>query len=168
MTKELRRERADELAAYMRAHSKNFHMAEVIRIDEEMSWAPSVNNVTNIKRRIDENWCGTTCCIAGYTVCLFGEPTEHINMTKAAELLGLSGAKFGGICGVAGMLFVPHHSGRMDLEEKGFPRGHHMRNTDVEIAIDALYNAVRLQEEQEVSSYQILEEQGLDWDYSGE
>lgn len=145
MTKELRRERADQLAAYMRAHSKNFDMSEVIRVDEEMSWAPSNNNVANIKRRIDENWCGTTCCIAGYAVCLFGEPTEHINMTKAAELLGLSGH--------GGMLFVPYYRGSMCLEEKGFPIAHHMANTDVEVAIEALYNAVRLQEE--------LEEQGL-------
>lgn len=151
MTKELRRERADQLAAYMRAHSKNFHMAEVIHIDEEMSWVPLHNNVTNIKRRIDENWCGTTCCIAGYAVCLFGEPTEHINMTKAAELLGLSVAKFGGTGGIAGMLFAPSY--KMQLAEQGFPRDHHIGNTDVEVAIDALYNAVRLQEE--------LEEQGL-------
>lgn len=154
MTKELRRERADQLAAYMRAHSKNFHMIEVIRIDDEMSWAPSVNDVTNIKRRIDENWCGTTCCIAGYAVCLFGEPTDHINMTKAAELLGLSGAKFGGIYGIAGMLFVPGLVGRVAaLEENSFPANHTLGNTDVEVAIEALYNAVRLQEE--------LEEQGL-------
>lgn len=148
MTKELRRERADQLAAYMRAHSKNFDMAEVIRVDEKMSWAPSDNNVANIKQRIDENWCGTTCCIAGYAVCLFGEPTEHINMTKAAELLGLSGHSYEGI---AGMLFVPAY--KMQLDEHGFPVDHHMGNTDVEIAIEALHNAVRLQEE--------LEEQGL-------
>jgi hypothetical protein len=148
MTKELRRERADQLAAYMRAHSKNFDMLEVIRIDDKMSWAPSDNSVANIKRRIDENWCGTTCCIAGYAVCLFGEPTDHINMPKAAELLGLSGHCYEGI---AGMLFVPAY--KMQLAEQGFPRDHHMGNTDVEIAIEALYNAVRLREE--------LEEQGL-------
>lgn len=152
MTKELRRERADQLAAYMRAHSQNFDMAAVTRVDEEMSWAPSVNDVTNIKRRIDENWCGTTCCIAGYAVCLFGEPTDHINMTKAAELLGLSG--FPGYSGIAGMLFVPGFGGRVAaLEENSFPANHTLGNTDVEVAIEALYNAVRLQEE--------LEEQGL-------
>ncbi len=148
MTKELRRERADELAAYMRAHSKNFHMAEVIRVDEKLPCALSDSNVATIKQRIDENWCGTTCCIAGYAVCLFGEPTEHINMTKAAELLGLSGHSYEGI---AGMLFVPAY--KMQLAEHGFPVDHHMGNTDVEVAIEALYNAVRLQEE--------LEEQGL-------
>lgn len=148
MTKELRRKRADQLAAYMRAHSKNFHMLEVIRIDDKMSWAPSDNNVANIKQRIDENWCGTTCCIAGYAVCLFGEPADRINMTKAAELLGLSGHSYEGI---AGMLFVPSY--KMQLAEHGFPVDHHMGNTDVEVAIEALYNAVRLQEE--------LEEQGL-------
>jgi hypothetical protein len=69
-------------------------------------------------------------------------------MAKAAELLGLSGRDYGGI---AGMLFVPAY--KMQLAEHGFPRDHHMENTDVEVAIDALYNAVRLQEE--------LEEQGL-------
>ena len=151
MTKELRRERADQLAAYMRAHSKNFHMADVIRVDEEMSWEPSQEIVANIKPRIDENWCGTTCCIAGYAVCLFGEPADDINMNKAAELLGLSGLH--GHYGIAGMLFVPAYNTKMQLAEHGFPVDHRMSNTDVEVAIEALYNSVRLQEE--------LEEQGL-------
>lgn len=151
MTKELRRERADQLAAYMRAHSKNFHMAQVVEVDEKMSWAPFQTIVANIKPHIDENWCGTTCCIAGYAVCLFGEPTEDINMNKAAELLGLSGLH--GHSGIAGMLFVPGYRGRVTLlKENGFPAKHRIRNTDVEVAIEALYNAVRLQEE--------LEEQG--------
>lgn len=148
MTKELRRERADQLAAYMRAHSKNFHMAEVTFCYDETPWGSLLENVANIKRRIDENWCGTTCCIAGYAVCLFGEPTDRISMTKAAELLGLSGHCYEGI---AGMLFVPAY--KVQLAEHGFPMDHHMGNTDIEVAIEALYNAVRLQEE--------LEEQGL-------
>lgn len=152
MTKKLRRERADQLAAYMRAHSKNFHMAEVVLVDEEMSWAPAHNNVANVKQRIDENWCGTTCCIAGYAVCLFGEPADYVCTNKAAELLGLSG--FPGYAGIAGMLFVPGFGVRVkDLDVNSFPAKHTLDNTDVEVAIEALYNAVRLQEE--------LEEQAL-------
>lgn len=152
MTKELRRERADQLAAYMRAHSKNFHMTQVVEVNEGMPLASSQTIVANVKPRINENWCGTTCCIAGYAVCLFGEPADHVNMPKAAELLGLSG--FHGYSGIAGMLFVPGFRGRVTLlKENGFPAKHTLDNTDVEVAIEALYNAVRLQEE--------LEEQGL-------
>lgn len=141
-TKELRRERADKLAEYMRAHAGSFHMRDVVYINTVASYEPPDYTVEYIKRRIDENWCGTSCCIAGYAVCLFGELDNSINISDAANLLGLNGS---GSYGISGHLFVPN----WDSVDLGFAKEHRLDNTDVEVAIEALYHAVKLQEELE-------------------
>lgn len=141
MTKKLRRERAHILAAYMRAYAKSFHMCNVVHVDTVASYELPVYTVQYVKPRI-EKWCGTSCCIAGFAVCLFGESNDQIDMAYAANLLGLDGI---GNYGVSGHLFVPN----WDSEALGFSKEHRLDNTDVEVAIEALYHAVKLQEELE-------------------
>jgi hypothetical protein len=140
-TKELRRERADKLAEYMRAHAKNFHMRSIVHVDREAIHEPPVYTVQYVKPRI-EKWCGTSCCIAGFAVCLFGESNDQIDMAYAANLLGLNGM---GSYGISRHLFVPDSCSA----DFGFAKEHRLDNTDVEVAIEALYHAVKLQEELE-------------------
>lgn len=143
MTKELRRERADKLAEYMRLCKKSFHMHNVVHVDTVAAlYELPVYTVQYVKPRIEKG-CGATCCIAGYAVCLFGEPNDQVDLAYAADLLGLNGM---GSYGISGHLFIPNSCSSVVL---GFAKEHRLDSDDVEVAIEALYHAVKLQEELE-------------------
>jgi hypothetical protein len=128
--------RAKQVHEFMIAHDNKLDMIEVITDSYKCAGQDTVEYMVL--------HCGSSCCIAGFTVAALSPQTENWDMTLglARELLMLDRD-------IETQLFCPVNNSLLTHE---FPREHTMLNQDKEIAAQALWVAVTLQNERDIAT----------------